>query len=236
MGRRTALIAAVAALALWLGFCLFAHPPKIEAALRSEASQALVAAGLTGVRADFDGRDAVLAGTVASPDLATRAQRLVAGVEGVLTVTDRLQVVEAPEPEPEPLPTYLEIRARPSGVTLRGPVESETLRRELVARARELYGEERVEALLEVDAARAGAAQASAAQVLGVLARSGQTVEARLEGDSLRLSGTVDSPEARRQIEARARAAAPRIRLFFSTVTVTPEGDPAAGEPEPGKD
>ncbi len=234
MGRRTALIAAVAALALWLGFCLFAHPPKIEAALRSEASQALVAAGLTGVQADFDGRDAVLAGTVASPDLATRAQRLVAGVEGVLTVTDRLQVVEAPEPEP--LPTYLEIRARPSGVTLRGPVVSETLRRELVARARELYGEERVEALLEVDAARAGAAQASAAQVLGVLARSGQTVEARLEGDSLRLSGTVDSPEARRQIEARARAAAPRIRLFFSTVTVTPEGDPAAGEPEPGKD
>lgn len=231
MGRATALIAAVAALVLWFAFCLYRQPPRIENALRGEAVHALAVAGLSAVRPEVDGRDVVLAGTVASADSRLQAESVVAGVAGVVAVENRLAVVVA---EPEPTLPFLEIRSRPEGVSLRGSVPSESRREELLARARELYGAERVDDRVAVDAAVAdGAALAGAAKLLAVLAGTRQQLEARLDGDSLRLSGTVSSLEAKRRLEEQAQAAAPLVRLFFSTLEVAaPRQEPRAADPD----
>ena len=228
MRRPTPLIIAVAALVLWTVYCLYTHAPRVEAALLSESEVALATAGLSDVQPDFSGRGAVLSGTVASPDLRAEAERIVAGVEGVLSVENQLAVADVLEPRETP--PYLEIRSRPEGVTLSGPVPSEAHRQELVQRARHLYGDHRVDDRLVVDAATVdSSALASAAEVLGVLAGTRQELQARLEGESFRLSGTMPDRESRRLLEEQARAAAPRIRLFFSALKVGHEEEETAG-------
>lgn len=231
MQRPTALLTAVAALVLWFVFCLYLYPPRIEGALLDDSVAALAGAGIAGVRPEVDGRDVVLLGTVASAESRAQAEHLVAGVTGVIAVDNQLEIAAA---APEPPPLYLEIRSRPEGVLLRGSVPTTTEREELLTRARDLYGADRVEDQTVVDAAvEGGAALASAAGVLGVLAGTRQTLQARLDGDSLRLSGTVSSPEARRRIEEQARAAAPLVRLFFSTLLVDAPPEPPIKEPDP---
>ncbi len=212
------LLAAAAALVLWLVFCLFYHPPRIESALYGASAEALEVAGLSGVRPEVDGRDVALVGTVESTDERSQAERAIGAVVGVVTVENRLEVASLI------LPHYLEIESWPEGVKLRGTMPSEDRREVLLTLARELYGADRVEARLEVDAeARDGAALTRAAEVLTVLAGNRHAIQARLDGDSLRLSGTVASIETRKRIEEQAQAAAPRVRLFFSAIVVPTE-------------
>ena len=172
----------------------------------------------------------MLVGVVDSDASRSQAERVVTGVAGVLSVTNRLEV---PASELAPLPPHLEIRSQPEGVTLRGTLPTEARREELLARARELYGADRVDARLAVDPGVAdGAAVAGAGDVLAVLAGHRQAVEARLDGDGLRLSGTVSSAEARKRIEEQAQAAAPRVRLFFSALAVATPAQRAGPIPE----
>ncbi len=231
MWHSAAFIGALFALASWIALCLVAQPLRIEESLSLETERVLAEAGLEDVRAALSGRDARLEGVVASDAVSAEARRLVGDVAGVRTVKNLLtvrEVVKAVETAPV---TYLEISVLSAGVSLRGVVPSEALRREVVERARQLFGSDRVDEQLTVDAAVAGgAAMASAAAVLGALAGSGEGVRARLKGDSLRLSGTIVSVEARRRVEQEARAAAPGVRLFFSALAVS-EG---ANEHEPG--
>ncbi len=218
MWRTAALIGALLALGSWIALCLVAQPPRIEEALRLETERVLAEAGLGDVRAVVSGRDAALEGLVASPVVLAEAELLVAGVAGVRTVDSRLVVREVAEAVPD----YLEISVRAGAVSLRGTVPNEALRRELVDRARQLFGIDRVDERLVVDAAvSGGAALDGAAGVVSALAGAGEGVRARLKGDSLRLSGTVESVEVRRRTEQQARAAAPRVRLFFSALEVS---------------
>ncbi len=219
MLRTAAVIGAVLALGAWIVFCLAVQPPRIEEELQLETERALATAGLGGVRAVVSGRDAKLEGLVASAAVLAEAERLVAGIAGVRTVDNLLTVREAVETEPA---TYLEISVGAHGVSLRGAVPSEALRRQVSGRAQQLFGVDRVDERLRVDATvQGGAALASAADVISALAEVGEGVRARLKGDSLRLSGTVASTDVRRRIERQARTAAPGVRLFFSALEVS---------------
>ncbi len=218
MWHSTALTATVLALASWIVLCLLAQPPRIEEALRHEAARALEAAGLRDVRPVFSGRDAALEGLVATPARLAEAERAVAGVSGVRAVENHLTVRE--DSAESSLP-FLEIRTGPDGVTLRGSVPNEALRLELLDRARQTFGTERVDEQLVVDAlVEEGAAMAGAAEVAAALAEAGDGVKVRLRGDSLRLSGEVASAEVRRRLEDRVRVAVPESRLFFSSLRV----------------
>ena len=234
MWRTAALIGAALALAAWIVWCLGTQPPRIEETLRVEAERALAAADLADVRAAVNGRDAALEGLVASADSREEAELQVARLPGIRRVDNRLLVRARPVPVPK---TYLEISTRPDGLALRGTVPNEALRLEVVERARQLFGEDRVDDRLAVDATlNQGAALAGAAGAVSALAEAGAGVRARLEGDSLRLSGTVVSEAARRRIESRARAAVPGVRLFFSALMVDGGSQPGRGgatEPEP---
>ncbi len=218
MWRSAALIGAVLALGSWIVLCLVAQPTHIEQTLRLETERVLAAAGLGDVRAVVSGRDAALEGLVASPAVFAEAERLIAGVAGIRAVDNRLTVRDLAK---EVAPTYLEIRVAATGVSLRGAVPSEALRLEVVESARQVFGSDRVDEQLTVDAAvEDGAAVAVAADVVRALAEAADGVRVRLKGDSLRLSGTVASARERRRIERQARAAAPGVRLFFSALVV----------------
>ncbi len=227
MWRTAALIAAVLALASWIVLCLVVQPPRIEAALGVEVERALAAVELDDVRAVVDGRDAALEGLVASPDQKAEAERSIAGAPGLRAVDNRLMVREVAVATEDT--TYLEIRTSPGGVSLSGGVPSEARRLEIVDRARQIYGADRVKEQLVVDsAAPDGAAFAAAADVVQALAEvagAEQGVRARLRADSLRLSGTVPSEQTRRRVEEQTRAAASGLRLFFSALAVRPRDD-----------
>lgn len=232
MWRSAALIGALLALASWITLCLVAQPSRIEETLRLEVEQVLAGADLGDVRPTVDGRDVRLEGVVASQDASEEAERWVTGVAGVRVVDNLLKAREAVVMVQEAPLTYLEISILENGIRLRGPVPSEALLREVADRARLLFGLERVDDQLTVDpTVEDGAAMTSAAAVLSALAEVEQGVQARLKGESLRLSGTVANVESRRQVEQRMRAAAPRVRLFFSTLTVRED---ATDEPESG--
>ncbi len=225
MWHTAALIGAVLALGGWIAFCLVLQPPRIEETLQLGAERALATTDLGDVRVAVSGRDATLEGLAVSPAALAEAELLVAGVAGVRAVDNLLAVREA---EPVPV-THLEIRVGTAGLSLIGAVPSEALRLEVVDRARQLFGDDRVDARLIVDAAVPdGAALAAAASVLSAVAEAGG-VRARLAGDSLRLSGTVASVEQRRRIEQQARAAAPGVRLFFSALAVNAGGPDEGG-------
>ncbi len=222
MWHTAALIGALLALGSWIALCLVAQPLRIEEGLRLETERVLAEADLVDVRITVSGRGAALEGLVASPAVLAEAERLVAGVAGIRGVDNRLTLRDEAS---EPVPTYLEISVRPGGLSLRGAVPTEELRLEVVEQARRHFGVDRVEEELTVDATvQEGAALAAAAGVVSALAEAGDGVRARLKGDSLRLSGTVATLEARRLIEQRARAAAPGVRLFFSALTVSSGG------------
>ncbi|MCP3964070.1 MAG: BON domain-containing protein [bacterium] len=217
--RLTVLIVAAAALALWVGYTLATQPSRIEEALRVETSQVLVLAGLGGVEPELDGREAVLRGSVASVELRNAAERVTAGIDGVRSVENLLEVASAAAPEP--VPRYLEIRSRPDSVTLRGSVSSETLRRQIVERATALYGAEGVDDRLVVDESiETGVGPDSAVEILGALADLEQELRLHVEADHVRLSGTVGSDEDRRRIQQRVLEAANRVPSVFNELEV----------------
>ncbi len=216
MWHKAALIGAVFALLTWIAICLVAQPARIEEGLSREAEIVLKDAALEDLQATVAGRDVTLEGEVESPAVYARAERLVAGVAGIRTVDNRLTVREKTE---APAPIYLEIRLEAGGVSLRGTVPSEELRLAVEESARQTFS--RVDERLTVDATVPnGAAVAAAAGVVRALAGAGDGVRVRLQGDSLRLSGTVASAEERRRVEDSARAATSGVRLFFSALSV----------------
>ncbi len=218
MRHTAALISAVLALGSWIVLCLVVQPSRIEERLRLETERVLAAGDLEDIRSIVNGRNVALEGQVASPTVLAEAERLVTGVAGIRTVDNRLAGHEVAEVA---LPTHLEIRVGPAGVSLRGTVPNKALRLEVLEQTRQLFDIDRVDERLAVDAeVEDGAALAGAAGVIRALAGAGEDVEAILGGDNVRLSGTVASGKVRQRIEEQTRAAAPRARLFFSLITV----------------
>ncbi|MEM7352449.1 MAG: BON domain-containing protein [Acidobacteriota bacterium] len=228
MWRSRALPLTLVALVLWIGFCLMYYPPRIQASLLASSHQTLAASGLSEIRLRVEGRSAILEGDVTSPEQSREAERLVRGLRGLRTVENRLRQVD-PEPA-EPLPAHLELRSRPEGLVLRGPVPSEATKDELLVLAAELVGADRVDHHLVVDPdAEESAALISAAAVLRTLVDSEPGITVRFHGNSLRLAGTLSSDETRRQVDERFRDAAEDVRAIFSLLRVA--SDEAQEEP-----
>ena len=220
--RLPVLIAATAALVLWVGYTLATQPSRIEETLLAETTQALASAGLGNVEPELDGRELVLRGSVASNELRDTAENVVAGIDGVRSVANLLTVA-APE-VPEVVPEFLEIAVRPDGVTLRGPVASEELRRRIVASATVLHGADAVDDRLVVDpGAPTGAGPDSTPQILGALAGAGHEVHLHVEADHVRLAGTVGSDEERRRIHTAVLDAARQVPSMFNELEVLEE-------------
>jgi outer membrane protein OmpA-like peptidoglycan-associated protein len=110
---------------LWLGvvlfmalcvLCLLCHAKRIETKLFENATAALQTAGIGGIDVSFDGRNAIISGTVASDELKQKAAALIASLPGVRSVANNI-TVEKPEIElPEPALETAEIVAKPEVV------------------------------------------------------------------------------------------------------------------------
>jgi len=72
--------------------CLSRHFYRIQDDLRSRSAEALTSAGISVGNLSFSGRDATLAGPMASDELRSRAADIVSRVYGVRKVVDRLAV------------------------------------------------------------------------------------------------------------------------------------------------
>lgn len=102
MNRRTVYWIAILGFILICLLCIRVNAPRIEQDLRQKSLAALQQGGISHEDISFRGQDAILAGTVASPGLKARIREIVAGVEGVRAVDDRLAVA-APEAQTEPV-------------------------------------------------------------------------------------------------------------------------------------
>jgi len=75
--------------------CISRQLPRIEHDLRSRSAEALESANIPVRDISFNGRDATLAGSIASEELSRRAEELVSSVYGVRMVDNRLAVTRA---------------------------------------------------------------------------------------------------------------------------------------------
>jgi OOP family OmpA-OmpF porin len=132
---------------------------RFEGELTADATAILQAEGIE-LSVEFEGRDAVLSGSVTSSVDLDRAVLLIKELTGVREVTSvgvTVVTVSAPSTTtttlaPEQFPAVVEIAIGESGVTLAGLVPAEA-RAALVAAAEAVYGPDRVEDNLQVDEA-----------------------------------------------------------------------------------
>ena len=88
---------------LLLGYtCIYKQSaPAIEADLQSRASKSITRNNLSSVEINADGRDITLSGSVSSPELKAKAER-VAAVEGYHLINNEIEIIKE-EPTPEPI-------------------------------------------------------------------------------------------------------------------------------------
>lgn len=92
MNRRTVIFLGVVLFLLLAIFCLLIHAKKIETKLTERATAELKTTGLNGVTVQFDGRTAILSGTVPSDEALDKITALIGGLDGVRSVTNELTV------------------------------------------------------------------------------------------------------------------------------------------------
>ncbi len=185
--------------------------PHEEEDLQARASQALASAGLP-VTVDFDGRDAILSGTVDSLDGPERAIEVVGAVTGVRRVTGDVDV--AAEPAALRDPTVV-VTVAEGQVMLSGLVPDQTTSTGIVAAAVGQFGADAVTNGMTVAADVADAdwldLVGDAIADLGSLG-NGSVV---FDTDGVTLSGVVASPDAADSLQTSMEL------LFGDGVTVT---------------
>jgi hypothetical protein len=87
MSRRAVLWSGLAAFVLLCAWCVAASAPRIELDLESRSGIALLTAGLPLDEVVFDGRDATLSRSLATPEYAERAAAVLRRVRGIRRVT-----------------------------------------------------------------------------------------------------------------------------------------------------
>jgi outer membrane protein OmpA-like peptidoglycan-associated protein len=92
VNRKAVIMLGVILFLLLLILCILTHAGKIENRLTALSLESLKAAGLDGITVSFDGRSALLAGTVASPDLIDQAKGIIGKINGVRSVRSTLTV------------------------------------------------------------------------------------------------------------------------------------------------
>jgi len=193
--------------------CIFMGVRGVENTLTDRTSQALEARGLGGLDVDYEGRKAVINGTVpAGTDRAELASSL--RTEGVRDV-DVSGVNVAAAPEPEPAPTgMVDIVADVDGdeITLRGEVLTEAHRAELVSAAEAEFGPANVTDRLTVAglAESIPGADARVTEVAGLMPRlKGNLLDGRaaLAGTALTVTGLAATTGALDDITGAANGA-----------------------------
>jgi OOP family OmpA-OmpF porin len=147
------LLLGLLALVLLCALCTFCRAPAIQEDIQERASAELKAAGYDDAMLSVDGRDIILAGTVASEEERSRVGEIAASVYGRANVTNRLQVVAPPvmPAAASAVDGRLELIKEGPMLTLRGTVPSEAARDDLVSRAEGVWGEGHVVDELTVD-------------------------------------------------------------------------------------
>lgn len=184
---------------LWLLLsllCFSCHRGPIQDQLTARAVSALQADGIELENVSFDGRIAVLSGTIGSTSLSDRAAALVAAQPGVFRVRNNLTTVgAAAAPEPEPAnaarPSF-EVRFDDQGVVLNGTVPDEATRQALVNAAAARVGASNVQNSLRVDGTLTAPAWLGQVQnLLPMVADSISNGALAVNAGRLALTGTV---------------------------------------------
>ncbi|MBV1854232.1 OmpA family protein [Catellatospora tritici] len=187
------------------GIVVAQHIPirhRIEDNLTGRSEQALAAAGLTGIRVSFIGRDGTL--RVASADQADPALAIVRALEGVRVA--EAVIPEAPAPTPPPAPVLPSVLVTVAGgkVTLSGKVPDEATRTALAQAATAISAE--VDNQVTVDATVSDTGLGSLAPVLQALGKNAADATVELREGALTLTGTVKTQAAKDAIATAATA------------------------------
>ncbi len=151
---------------LWLLLsllCFSCHRTPIQDKLTAEATAALENGGIQLENVSFDGRTAVLSGSIPTNSLAARAEELVAAHPGVFRVRNNLIVGDGPPAADTPPPGDSDAGVAPSfdlqfddnGIVLNGRVPDEATRQAMYDAAVAKVGAANVENNLTVDASLA---------------------------------------------------------------------------------
>ena len=203
-------------------FCLWCvqhHAPRIQSSLQGSANNALAAIALPGLSAVADGRDITLEGVVGSAEIKERVGAEVAAIRGVRVVDNQLDVSALPSPE-------FRLTFDRGIAVLAGLVPSADIRSQLVARAGELFGTDRVRDELTVgetvDLPWIGrllsALTAFREADQGLMSTGFDAVD-----NLLTLTGVVPAADARSSIETAFRSALPDIDIDNRIEVVAPE-------------
>jgi len=92
VNRQTVIVVGVVLFLLLAVICLLTHAKKIENKLTAQSTETLKTAGIEGAIVSFDGRNAILNGTVASKEVLDKADGLIREVNGVRSVSNGLSV------------------------------------------------------------------------------------------------------------------------------------------------
>ena len=121
----------------------------LEADLRLEAIRQLSIEGVMGVNPVLHGRRATLEGKVVSEGEKQRAASVVAGVEGIRSVTNELEI--GPWYQPTPLRYFLDVAWRSDGINAKGRVPDEATKALVLEMAATDFGPDLVIDRIEVD-------------------------------------------------------------------------------------
>lgn len=172
-------------LALLCVLCLYCRAPAIEEDLRGRAEACLIDAGLDVGLLTLSGRDATLAGSVASPVIGDRIEACIAAIPGIRVVNNRLEISGI---------GVLGFRTHYGDVTLLGTVPTEAAHSAIVDEAVALWGAENVVDELEVDPNRTFEVWPDTFdQALAGLHHYRKDLEVELSGGSAVITGTVVS-------------------------------------------
>jgi OOP family OmpA-OmpF porin len=148
-----------------------------------------------------------LSGVVASQELKDQARQLVEGIPGICTVSDSLTVLSL-------VPGSLRFATRGGALSIEGLVSSEQARSDLMAAARELWGEESVAAALTVEPKLdVRAWPDSFLPLLLGLHYRGRDLEVELTNDQAVISGEVVGSLTKRRILGAAETLLPGCEI-----------------------
>lgn len=211
------LLAALAVPVLLTAVLIPARAGTTEDDLRERTEAALKARGIETGRVDFDGRDARVA--VPADVDAARVREIVAGIDGVRSVSVESQAAQASGSTPTPAPgtataqesavPAFEIGRTNRAIRVQAPVRSQTVKDAVAAEVEQLLGEDReYDDRTTIDPA--GFADATMlAPLLRALAIGTGDASVRYDGTTVTLSGQVPDQATKATVGRAAAKAVP---------------------------
>lgn len=186
----------------WL--CVERHAPAIEADLTARGRITLDDKQMDWARIRVDGRDGVLSGVAPSEKARVAAGKLIAGLDGMRSVENRLHVMVAQQPpaetpKPGPLPYELTLRRTGDRILLQGLVPNPTARAELRETAQRYFGDGVADELEIAAGAPGDWLDVAKGSLHHLSAMEDGVVE--LRNTRLRVKGTAKDENVRKQIE-----------------------------------